>query len=43
MTENLTAEELQQLAREAVNELSAQGRAELLDWVKNEFPELYKD
>ena len=38
--ENLTDEELQQLAREAVDGMTNQGRAELLEWAKNEFPEL---
>ncbi|MDE6261644.1 MAG: hypothetical protein K2M42_12475 [Oscillospiraceae bacterium] len=38
--ENLTDEELRQLAMETVDRMSDRGRAELLEWVKKEFPEL---
>lgn len=40
MFENLTDEELQQLAMETVDRMFAQGRAELLEWAKKEFPDL---
>lgn len=40
MAENFTIEELQQLAKETVDRLSAQGCVELLEWAKKEFPEL---
>lgn len=37
---NLTAEELR-LAKDAVDRLSPQGCAELLEWAKREFPGLF--
>lgn len=40
MTKNLTIEKLRQLAKDTVDRLSAQGCAELLQWAKEEFPEL---
>lgn len=40
MAENMTTEELRQLAKETVDRLSAQGCSDLLEWVKKEFPEL---
>lgn len=43
MAENLTTEELRQLARETVDRMSAQGRAELLEWAKKEFPGLLSE
>lgn len=40
--EQLTAEELRQLAKDVVGKMTDQGRAELLEWVNTEFPNLYK-
>lgn len=39
MEKNLTSEELRKLAKETVDRMSDQGRAELLEWIKKEFPE----
>lgn len=36
--ENLTDEELRKLAKDTVDSMSPQGRAELLEWAKKEFP-----
>lgn len=40
--ENLTTEELLQLVKDTVERMSPQGRAELLEWAKREFPELWE-
>lgn len=39
--ENLTTEELRQLTKDAINRLSDRSCAELLEWAKKEFPELW--
>ena len=36
----LTSEDLRRLAREIVDKMTDQGRVELLEWAKKEFPEL---
>lgn len=40
--ENLTTEELRQLAKDTIYRLSEQNCAELLEWAKKEFPELWE-
>lgn len=38
MVKELKSEELRSLATEIVDKMTTQERAELLEWVKNEFP-----
>lgn len=43
MTENLTIEELRQLAKDTVDRMSAQDCAEFLEWAEKELPKLHNE